>query len=154
MKWNILFFANNFNISCSNLFKIGQFTLNSISIWYPIHWEQVLGQWIHLPAWPCSTQYSKIYKREKWITVLDWPANCLHANPIENSWENPQEKIKKNPISYTIEVNHYWSVGSGITGNLSGFNWFITRMNERNSKCKMLQQNIMYANIVLQKCVH
>ena len=32
MKWNILFFGNNFHIFGLNLLRIGQFTLNSISI--------------------------------------------------------------------------------------------------------------------------
>ena len=96
------------------------------SLPYPIHWRQVWCQWIHLSAWPCSTQHSEIYER-----IVQGEENFCSWLISKETWCKTERKY--HPLN--LEELKRVMTGKGI-GIIRDLLWFYSYQNERNCKYK------------------
>ena len=100
-----------------------------------------------------SVKSTEEWFKRKTILVFNWPANSPDANPIEHLWGILKGRLRKYYPSNLEELK--WvviEVRACFTRDL-WFDWFVTRINERNIKCKRCYSKILSVLIQFFKSV-
>ena len=124
---------------------------------HPTHSRQVWEQGISLPKSHCSqVKSTKEWFRKKRIPILDWPANNLDANLIENLWRILKRTLRKYCPSKLGKLEQViidvWASGSPET-SLDLID-SLTRTNEGKSQCKKCNNKVLSVLIQFFKYVH